>query len=1299
MLKNSVYTVGETVNSIYTVGGTVQAGGGIYLSRRVDEELLALCRAGQYANVLTTRQVGKSSLMIRTSAQLRAEGIRTVIIDISKTGKEVTIEQWYRGLIKKIAEQVELNINASSWWETHADEMSELERFTEFIQKVLLVEVAEPIVIFVDEIDTTRALPFASSFFTALRALYNERAKDDDLKRLSFVLIGVAAPIQLIQSKHETPWNIGVLLELTDFTFDEALPFAAGLGLPQDDARQVLRWVLKWTNGHPFLTQRICRDIAQAGRDGWNEADVDTFIADMFIGKNSVPDSNIEFVRDMLTARAPDAEAVLKAYRKVRRGSPPVLNEDSSMIKSHLKLAGIVRREGEVLQVRNLIYRETFNEQWITDHIPVNWPKRLQRAVLTVIVFLVVITLPLSVVAGIGWSKANAAGKALKQSNDELEGKNLELNTKSKELVETNKQLKVAVAEAQTSANKAMQAERKASSALARESKALKNEQIAKAKVQKSLENERIERVKAEVNLAKYEESLSRFHTYKGSQEMLKGNDLESLVFLNEALQQGNPNEALQQGKLNNRPVIELLLKSVLRKMDSQMVSVGHHDLVRHAAFSPDGKLIVSACKDGTVKVWDARVPERVQPLVGHKDQVRYAVFLGNDRVVTASDDRTAKIWNAKTGEMQKSLEGHKGRVIYVAAHADTKRIVTASADKTAKVWNAETGELMWTLGEEQFNRHEDIILSAEFSPQGQRIVTASMDGTAKVWETASGKLLKTLRDIKRSGDEFSVPHVYYAAFSHDGNYVVTASRDKTAQIWDLTSDKKDPAFTLRGHTGGVIYATFSQYTQLVITTSIDGKAKVWNKETGKLKHTLEGHTGPVTYAAFSADGNRIVTAGVDGSVKVWDAGNGGLLASWNGHGAPVNVAAFEPKPENVESERIITASEDGTTKIWAWNDINLLNFSRRKHRKSVNSAMFSPKSDYVVTASEDGSAKIWNASKDIWNASKDKLIEHQIIHPNSNGSPIHFATFSRDGKRILTASEDRTARIWNVEEMWKDIEHKKTEASDPEHIKWVDTFGGHSGIVRYAEFNSDGSRIVTASDDGTAKIWDTTAPTATVVKSLEGHRGVVNSAMFDSADQYILTASMDGTAKVWDARDFKLVNTLEGHSGGVSYASFNSDASRIVTAGVDGLGRLWDWRSPKEFKPILLKGHKGRVYSAVFSPKSGNFVLTAGEDGTARLFNANSGEWLVTVGVHTNPLRFATFSPDEKHIVTVDTSGVTKVWDFNLSELPLKQIQNFVLGLVPFEFDQSRTYLKSKPPSEFWVNDRLKLNAASPTR
>ena len=384
---------------MFVAGGAVQAGGGIYLERDADRDLLHHCLAGDFTYILTSRQMGKSSLMYRAAEQLAQQGVVPTIIDLTELGAQTTADQWYKGFLLRVQEQLELRESASAWWDAH-QEYAFAQRLIRYLREVALVERPERLVLFVDEIDTTLRLDFTDDFFAAIRFLYQNRALDAELERISFVLIGVATPNDLIKDSARTPFNIGRRIELTDFTTQEAAVLAGHLAVPPEAAGAFIDAILRWTSGHPYLTMRALRSMAEAPPQGWSTIVVDERVRELFLGPGGESDTNLQFVRDMLTRKAFNQEAVLAAYDAIRSGAS-VPDNELDQVASWLKLSGIVRRQDGMLRVRNAIYEQVFDQRWARVHrrLHVNWRRRLTRAAAALLVLIVLVTIPLAVYA------------------------------------------------------------------------------------------------------------------------------------------------------------------------------------------------------------------------------------------------------------------------------------------------------------------------------------------------------------------------------------------------------------------------------------------------------------------------------------------------------------------------------------------------------------------------------------------------------------------------------------------------------------------------------------------------------------------------------------------------------------------------------------------------------------------------------------------------------------------------------------------------------------------------------------
>ncbi len=278
-----------------------------------------------------------------------------------------------------------------------------------------------------------------------------------------------------------------------------------------------------------------------------------------------------------------------------------------------------------------------------------------------------------------------------------------------------------------------------------------------------------------------------------------------------------------------------------------------------------------------------------------------------------------------------------------------------------------------------------------------------------------------------------------------------------------------------------------------------------------------------------------------------------------------------------------------------------------------LGSAAFSPDGTRIVTASWDKTARVWDAAT-----------AKEIAVLRGHEQRVNSAAFSPDGTRIVTASRDSTARVW-----------------DAATAKEIAVLRGHENWVSSAAFSPDGTRIVTASWDHTARVWD--AATAKEIAVLRGHEREVTSAAFSPDGTRIVTASWDWTARVWDAATAKEIAVLRGHENWVTSAAFSPDGTRIVTTSSDNPPRVWDAATAKEI--AVLPGHNDVVRSAAFSP-DGTRIVTASDDETARVWDAATAKEIAVLRGHENWVTSAAFSPDGTRIVTASEDQTARVWD-----------------------------------------------------
>lgn len=367
-----------TATSFYVIGGTLQRNAPSYVPRQADEDLYDGLTAGKFCYLLTSRQMGKSSLMVRTAARLREEEVAVTVLDLTAIGQNLTAEQWYDGMLSRIGQQLDLEDELEDFWLEH-ERLGALQRWMQAIREIVLTRYKGRVVIFVDEIDAVRSLPFSTDeFFAGIREFYNRRTEDPELARLTFCLLGVATPSDLIRDTRTTPFNIGQRIELSDFNEREALPLAEGFGRGARLGETLLKRVLYWTGGHPYLTQRLCQAVAEDASvtsvDG-----VDRHCEELFLSSRARErDDNLLFVRERLLRSEADRAGLLDLYGRVRE-KKNVPDDDTNPLLGILRLAGIIRITAGRLHVRNRIYQHIFDRNWIIANMP-DAELRRQRA-------------------------------------------------------------------------------------------------------------------------------------------------------------------------------------------------------------------------------------------------------------------------------------------------------------------------------------------------------------------------------------------------------------------------------------------------------------------------------------------------------------------------------------------------------------------------------------------------------------------------------------------------------------------------------------------------------------------------------------------------------------------------------------------------------------------------------------------------------------------------------------------------------------------------------------------------------
>ncbi|MDB9506177.1 AAA-like domain-containing protein [Microcystis aeruginosa CS-338/01] len=362
--------------NFYHVGGSVPLDAPSYIKREADDLFYNYLKNGQYCYVLNSRQMGKSSLWVQTQKRLQEDNIDCATIDLSGLGKNISEDIWYRVLFEQLVKRFDLSIREKeqTWWDERAYK-SAINRLDQFVEEILLREVSRPIVICFDEIDSVLSLKFSTDdFFAWLRSCHEKRPHNRDYQRLTFCMLGVAAVSNFILDNNRSPFNIGQDIRLSGFTIKDARKLAEGLQDKVPNPQGVLEEVIDWTGGQPFLTQKICHLISTS-RTGFGKEfpatsiNVGDFIQSQVISNWVSQDSpeHLKTIRNRLLNKRVTGRRMLKLYLEILKNGE--ITDDGSLDQIELRLTGLVVEDRQKLKVYNKIYRNVFNENWVTTEL------------------------------------------------------------------------------------------------------------------------------------------------------------------------------------------------------------------------------------------------------------------------------------------------------------------------------------------------------------------------------------------------------------------------------------------------------------------------------------------------------------------------------------------------------------------------------------------------------------------------------------------------------------------------------------------------------------------------------------------------------------------------------------------------------------------------------------------------------------------------------------------------------------------------------------------------------------------
>ena len=643
---------------------------------------------------------------------------------------------------------------------------------------------------------------------------------------------------------------------------------------------------------------------------------------------------------------------------------------------------------------------------------------------------------------------------------------------------------------------------------------------------------------------------------------------------------------------------------------------------VEAVAFAPDGAHFATGGWDGKAAIWNIADGRRLLELPQGQSVHAVAYDAAGERLAAAANDGTINIYRVADGErIGPQLAGHAGDVQSVRFSPDGRRLLSCGLDNRARLWDLATGRQL-----QELYRHSWSVWAAEFSPDGRRIVTAGSDGQAIVWEQPRPMASPAATVAARmTATPTPLPPVGAATNGQFVDYKI------------LTR--------FRGHKGAIFAAKFSPTTDEIATAGADGRVLLWNPDEVKDPdmqkvidvelgvatadeappqqqpyQELAKHRGSVRTLAFAPDGRTLASGAEDNTIIIWDLISQRQLKQLRGHASHVFSCAFSP-----DGQSLLSAGRDSQVKLWrpAHYGETIAAATSDELGYGVLAARFSADGSKVVTASVDRTATLWDAHT----LARQRQFQegHQFL--------ASAAAFYADGSRVATAAGDGTVRVWDA-------------------VNGSQTFRLEgTGYTAALAVSDDNQLIATASAGNELQIWD--AATGKLVDALAGHNGHISAVRFAPGGRLLATGDVNGRCRLWRRNPqtgaWEAGAWLIGHSRTITALTFVDGGARLITASGDNTCGQWDVAAADELEPLVLK-HPDWVSDVAASP-DGQFAVTACDDGKVRLWSLADARVLRTFETPNDKSTFTSIdvSPDGRLAVAVCAAmGTVQIWDLD---------------------------------------------------